>query len=875
MFFEFFQTKQHLKLNSFSLVPKKEETSLLIINSGMAPMKDWFLAKVKPPSRRVVTCQKCVRTVDLQNVGKTDRHGTFFEMLGNFSFGDYFKREAISFAWEFVVNVLNMPKDRLYVTVFEQDDEAKLIWETEQGVEPSHIVKLGKDDNFWEIGKGPCGPCSELYFDRGEKFGCKKATCGPGCDCDRFVEFWNLVFSQYCNDGNGNYENLAQKNIDTGMGLERLACIVQGVNNLFEVDSIKKILLEASRLAGVEYGQNREVDVFLRIMVDHIRTSVFLISDGVLPSNEGRGYVLRRLIRRILTSSRALQIKGGFLERLAETVAHENLDIYPELSEQINQICQVLQFEQQGFSKILINGQKMFDELALELKSSGQKVVSAQKAFKMCDTFGMPFDLLSDLAGQNGFEVDEEGFSKLLNEQRQRAKLDAASKNKAWRAELDLTGIDCTTEFVGYETLQCEGQLKAILLEGKQVEVAKASEGSQLVGLIFDRTPFYAQGGGQVGDWGFVKNKQGVMVAEIMNCKRLDGGLFCHEAHVFDVPLNLNETFTLEVEPKVRAAVARNHTAAHILQQVLINVLGEHVHQAGQMVDSEKLRFDFSHSKALSYEEIWRVEVEVNEVILSCLKVKTELMTLDEAKKAGAKALFSEKYGETVRVVEVGSFSKELCGGTHVKNSCELGLFKIVSETSVGTGIRRIEALTGLESLKFCGNLSRNCGLICSQLKVENAAVACEKIAELKTKLRTFEHELEKLKLEISEKLFEAALKRNHFAEFGLDFAQVNSSLLSGRLLKTFAENLIKADENLVLLVCSQVEGKNVFLVGCAKRAVSLGLKAVELVKTLAEMVQSKGGGKPDIAMAGVKTQADFDIIGLSFEKVVKNSFKK
>lgn len=873
MFFEFFQTKQHLKLGSFSLIPKKEETSLLIINSGMAPMKDWFLAKSTPPSRRVVTCQKCVRTVDLQNVGRTSRHGTFFEMLGNFSFGDYFKREAISFAWDFVIKILKMPIDRLYVTVFENDDESKLIWEKEQGLDPSHIFKLGKDDNFWEIGKGPCGPCTELYFDRGEQFGCKKETCGPGCDCDRFVEFWNLVFSQYCNDGNGNYEDLAQKNIDTGMGLERLACIVQGVNNLFEVDSIKKILLEAGRLAGVKYGQNEEVDVFLRIVTDHIRTSVFLISDGVLPSNEGRGYVLRRIIRRILTSSRAFKVGENFLSKLAEVVAEESSKAYPELIEKLDHVCQVLQFEQQSFGKILVNGQKLFHGLAEQLKASGRNEVDAQNAFKLCDTFGMPFDLLSDLAVQNGFEVDEAGFLELLNEQRERAKVDAASKNKAWKEKLNLSGVEFATDFVGYDELQCEGRLKLILVDGKQVECATASD--RLVGLIFDKTPFYAQGGGQVGDSGFILNSTGNKVAEIVDCKRLEGTLFCHEARVLEGVLKLGDVFKLEVDSKHRAAVSRNHTAAHILQQALINVLGAHVHQAGQLVDSEKLRFDFSHSKALSAVEIAQIEAEVNELILSCVEVRTKLMALDEAKKAGAKALFDEKYSQEVRVVEIGSFSKELCGGTHVKNSGELGLFKIVSETSVGTGVRRIEALTGRNSLSFCEELVKNCKVVCSQFKVENVAVACEKIAELKTKLKVADAEIEELKFKASEKLFEAALIKNFFKDVGLNFAAFSSELLSGKLLKSFGEHLIKTDENLVLLICSQVEGKMVFLVGCAKKAVDLGLKAANLVKILAEIVQSKGGGRPEIAMAGVKTKADLDIVRMNFEKVVAKALKK
>lgn len=871
MFFNFFQTKQHLKLSSFSLVPKKGETSLLLINSGMAPMKDWFLGLSQPPSRRVVTCQKCVRTVDLQNVGKTDRHGTFFEMLGNFSFGDYFKHEAISFAWEFVTKVLKMPEDRLYVTVYEQDDEAQRIWETEQGVASDHIVKLGKGDNFWEIGKGPCGPCSEIYFDRGEQFGCGKATCGPGCDCDRFVEFWNLVFSQYCNDGSGNYENLAQKNIDTGMGLERLACIMQGVNNLFEVDSIKKILLEASRLAGVVYGQSKKVDVLIRIIVDHIRSSVFLISDGVLPSNEGRGYVLRRLIRRILTSAQVLKIKDGFLSRLAETVANENVNSYSELIEKLDFIQQVLQVEEEGFKKILINGQKLFDELVSELKSQNETKISAHKAFKLCDTFGMPFDLLLDLASQNGFEVDEAGFSVLLEEQKQRAKTDAASKTKGWSKDVNLSDIEFETNFVGYDQLECRACLKAILFEGKQVE--SATKG-QDVYLIFDKTPFYVQGGGQVGDWGFVNTIDGLSVAEVTDCMRLKNGVFCHRAVVlFDgVDLHVGNEFCLEVESHHRLNVARNHTAAHILHQVLVNVLGKHVHQAGQLVNEEKLRFDFSHFKALSDAELTQIERDVNGVVCSCLEVNTELMDLDEAKKLGAKALFDEKYGESVRVVKVGDFSMELCGGTHVKNTGEIGVFKIIAETSVGAGVRRIEALTGSVALSCFSKLSKDWSLVCSQFKVEDAQAVIEKIEDLKTKLKMVEQDAEFLKFEISHSLFEKNLKIGYFGQLGLDFAGFEADLLSGKLLKTFGESLIQKNEKLVLLVCSNAEDKCVFLVGCSKLAVDLGLNAGKIAKQLAEMVGCKGGGKPSVAMAGVKSNYDFEVIKANFETVVKNN---
>lgn len=872
MFFDFFQTKQHLKLESFSLVPKKGETGLLLINSGMAPMKDWFLGVEKPPSKRVVTCQKCVRTVDLQNVGKTDRHGTFFEMLGNFSFGDYFKREAIAFAWEFVTQKLKLPKDRLYVTVYEKDDEAKLIWEKEQGVDPSHLVKLGKDDNFWEIGKGPCGPCSELYFDRGEKFGCGKQNCGPGCDCDRFVEFWNLVFSQYCSDGEGNYENLVQKNIDTGMGLERLACIVQGVNNLFEVDSIKKVLLDVSRLAGVVYGDDGKTDVLIRIIVDHIRSSVFLIADGVIPSNEGRGYVLRRLIRRILTSAKVLQMKGQFLKILARVVISENSKSYKNLAEQEDYVCQVLNLEENSFSKILVKGKQLFDELVVRMKKAGLKKVCASEAFKLCDTFGMPFYLLSDLAMQHGFEVDEPGFLKLLNEQKTRAKVDALKKAKGWQSS-NFLKVNFSSEFVGYEKLECKTRLKAIFFKGKQVDVASKVAGSknEEYDLFFNETPFYVQSGGQVGDWGFVNTSDGLTVAEVVDCKRLENGAICHRVVVIydGVSLKQGDVFCLEVEKSHRLRVSKNHTAAHILHQALINVLGAHVHQAGQLVDAERLRFDFSHFEALKESQLMKIEREVNKVIWNCFEVKTSVMPLDEAKKLGAKALFDEKYGEMVRVVEVGQFSRELCGGTHVKNTGELGVFKIVLETSVGAGVRRIEACVADAALAYFDRLQKHSGLICSRLKVKDEKLALERIEQLQAGLKGSEAELNELKLQISKNLFENCLKINYFQKYGLNFATFRSNLLAGKLLKTFAEDLIQLDENLLLLIFSEVEDKFVFLVGCAKKAVKAGCSAGKMVQQLAEAVNSKGGGRASIAMAGVRDGADFEVVESKFDEIV------
>lgn len=868
LFFDFFESKGHLKLDSFSLVPEKNERSLLLINSGMAPMKEWFLGVSVPKSKRVVTCQKCVRTVDLQNVGKTDRHGTFFEMLGNFSFGDYFKTEAVSFAWEFVTKVLKMPEHLLYVTIFEDDDEAQSIWQ-KQGVPLGRIVKLGKEDNFWEIGKGPCGPCSELYFDRGTKFGCGLASCGPGCDCDRFVEFWNLVFSQFCSDGNGHYEGLSQKNIDTGMGLERLACIVQGVNNLFEVDSVKKILLRVCELAGVTYGQSNETDSLVRIIVDHVRSSVFLISDGVLVSNEGRGYVLRRLIRRAISSAYFLKIRSGFLGELASEVVEQSKFFYKELPMKLNYIKQVLNFEEQNFQKILSNGHKLFDELVVDLKLRGETKISASQAFKLCDTFGMPYDLLLDLAKRNNFEVDCKGFEECLEKQKSLARFYASKKVKGWKFKnFDVLGLK--SEFVGYDVLKCKARLCAIFLEDEAVRVVNVGQKAH---LVFDKTSFYAQGGGQVADCGFIK-KQGIVVANVLNCHKLSNGVLVHEV-VTQASLNLNETYDLEVDEFKRQAVARNHTSAHILQQVLINLLGEHVHQAGQLVDFKKMRFDFSHFNALTVKELVEVEQKVNEVILNNLKVETKLMSLSEAKQCGAKALFNEKYGNEVRVVEIGNFSKELCGGTHVKNSSEIGLFKIVSQSSVGTGIRRIEAVTGYESLKMVQCLNDSCELVCKTLKAKNLNDVVLKINDIQTRLKNSDANLNKLKLKISVDVFKKNLQINYFDRQSLNLAVFDLNLLSAKLLKSFAQSLIDEDENLILLICSSFENKFTFLVACAKTAVVNGLNSGVVVKALAELVNKKGGGRANLAMAGLESAAEFEVIKQNFVGVVSKQLIK
>lgn len=877
-FLDFFEGKNHLKLSSFSLVPKKGESSLLLINSGMAPMKDWFLGKEEPASRRVTTCQKCIRTVDLLNVGKTDRHGTFFEMLGNFSFGDYFKKEAIDFAWEFITKVLDMPQDRLYVTVFESDDEALKIWRDDFGVDSSHIFKLGKDDNFWEIGTGPCGPCSEIYFDRGEKFGCGRHNCGPGCSCDRFVEFWNLVFSQYCNEGNGVYSSLKQRNIDTGMGLERLACIVQGVNNLFEVDSIRQLLLRTCELAGVEYGKNNQTDILVRKITDHVRSSVFLISDGVLPSNEGRGYVLRRLIRRACTSAKKLRISNGFLSELARLVANQNKQSYPELEEGFDQISRVLSAEEQGFQKILVNGTKLFDRLTAELSEKNEKKISADWAFKLCDTHGMPFDLLISLASDGGFEVDEAGFERLMDEQKQTARHDAMLKNsgKAWQ-NIGLEGnFNC--DFVGYEKLKVLATLQAIFVDGGR-RVKSASKGDEVL-LIFDVTPFYAQSGGQIGDCGVVERvgengdlfeEGGDVVAKIVGCEKMGDGVFCHVARIEAQGLVEGERFVLAVDSKKRADVSKNHTCAHLLHRVLRNVLGSHVHQAGQLVDYDRLRFDFSHFEALNKAELEQIELQVNEIIWRGLDVKIAEMALEEAKKTKAVALFDEKYGEKVRVVDVGGFSTEFCGGTHVKNSGDIGFFKIVSETSVGSGVRRIEAKTGLTALKYVQNVFKGGELLCAKLKVDDLTLAVSRVESLADELKCFKSKLSKFKAELVRSEFEKNLQLN-FKGSGFNLAVCLIDSLAGQSLKAFCEDLISSDSNLMLLICSSVEGKRVFVIAYGKNVVKIGLDAGKTVRKLANMIDAKGGGKKEVAMAGVKNEDDFEVVRRGFVEEVSQS---
>ncbi|MBO4343962.1 MAG: alanine--tRNA ligase, partial [Clostridia bacterium] len=686
-YLSFFESKGHLRLKSFSLVPNNDK-SLLLINSGMAPMKKYFTGEVTPPRNRVTTCQKCIRTPDLDRVGITARHGTYFEMLGNFSFGDYFKKEAITWAWEFLTETLEMPKDLLWPSVYEKDDEAYDLWKNMIGIPEERIVRLGKEDNFWEHGSGPCGPCSEIYFDRGEKYGCGSPDCKPGCDCDRYMEIWNNVFSQFNNDGKGNYTELAHKNIDTGMGLERLACVMQGVDNMFEVDTIRRILDKVCEVANKTYGANEKDDISIRVITDHIRSSVFMISDGILPSNEGRGYVLRRIIRRAARHSKLLGINHAFLSDLSEVVIQENKAGYPELSEKKDYIQKIISVEEEKFDSTIDTGLNILSGYMEEANNNGSKTISGEDVFKLYDTFGFPIDLTREIAHEKGIQIDEDKFLELMKEQKERARNARANLSGWSNASKTFLSSLPKTEFAGYTENSCKCKVLAIIDEDKELDEISEGEFS----LILDKTPFYAESGGQVGDSGTVTTDKATVT--VIDTKKTDG-VFIHICRMESGTLCVGDMAEAQIDVKRRKAIARNHSSAHLLQAALREVLGTHVEQAGSYVDENYVRFDFTHFSAMTKEELASVEEKVNEQILNALDVNTIETDVDSAKKMGAMALFGEKYGDTVRVVKMGDYSIELCGGTHVDNTAKLGLFKIISESSVAAGVRRIFGITG------------------------------------------------------------------------------------------------------------------------------------------------------------------------------------
>ena len=846
-YLSFFESKGHLRAGSFSLVPQGDK-SLLLINAGMAPLKKYFTGELTPPRKRMTTCQKCIRTPDIERVGITARHGTYFEMLGNFSFGDYFKHEATAWAWEFCTKVMKMPVEKLWVTIYEDDDEAFEIWTKEVGVDPKRIVRLGKEDNFWEHGAGPCGPCSEIYFDRGEKYGCGSPTCGPGCDCDRYTEFWNLVFTQFENDGNGNYTRLKSCNIDTGMGLERLACIMQGVDNLFEVDTVRNIMKHVIEISGVKYHENEKSDISLRVITDHIRSTTFMISDGVMPSNEGRGYVLRRLLRRAARHGKLLGVNRPFLYEVCETVIKENKNAYPNLEEKHDLIVKVIKAEEENFAKTVDNGLSLLNSL---IEKENMKVLSGADAFKLQDTFGFPIDLTKEILAEKGLSVDEEAFKKLVEENRIRTR--AARKDagaEAWKGTASATkGIE-KTDFVGYEKLSCEGKVIAAVVNGEKSEfVNEDGDGA----LIFDCSPFYGESGGQVGDRGLIKTENAVF--EVTATTKTADGVILHHGHIIEgEDIAVGEKAVLTVDEAKRNATKRNHTAAHLLQAALRKTLGTHVEQAGQLVDENIVRFDFVHFSAMTAEEIEKVEAAVNEEILSAVPVEVSEMPIEEAKKTGAMALFSEKYGDVVRVVKIGDFSVELCGGTHAENTGNLGLFKIVSESSVAAGVRRIEGVTGFNSLKLYNENLKLISDTASVLKVANAKDVLQRATGVMAELKEKDKEIEKLSGIIANAKTNAVLENaKSIGELKvvtalLDDATVPELRKMCDLVKSKGENYVG-----VIAAVQKEKGTGNICVCCGKKAIELGAHAGNIARETAKLAGGSGGGKPDSAMAGAK----------------------
>lgn len=863
-YLSFFESKGHLRLPSFSLVPENDN-SLLLINSGMAPMKKFFTGEVTPPSRRVTTCQKCIRTPDIERVGKTARHGTYFEMLGNFSFGDYFKHEATAWAWEFCTKALEMPEDKLWVTIYENDDEAFDIWTKEVGVDPSHIVRLGKEDNFWEHGQGPCGPCSEIYFDRGEKYGCGKPDCGPGCDCDRYTEFWNNVFSQFNNDGNGNYTELVQKNIDTGMGLERLACILQGVDNLFEVDTVQNIMKKISELAGVKYHDDDKKDVSLRVITDHIRSSVFMIGDGVIPSNSGRGYVLRRLIRRACRHGRLLGIDKPFLYKVVDTVIDENVCEYDYLEGKREIIRKVIEAEEKSFGKTIDAGLALLEEYIDKMEGN---VFSGEDAFKLNDTYGFPLDLTKDILEERGIVVDEDKFNALLANQKSTAR--AARKDAgadAWKNES--IKIDCDkTVFTGYTDFESESKVVALINSKGELSnmLGAGDEGT----VVLDKTPFYAVSGGQVGDSGVISCGDNVFI--VADTSKNADGIYLHAGSVSKGIISVGDKVNASLNEKRREAIMKNHTAAHLLQAALRQVLGNHVEQAGQLVNEHEVRFDFTHFNPMTSDEIKQVEFLVNDFIMKAVPVEMKEMPIEEAKKLGAMMLFGEKYGDIVRVVKAGDFSLEFCGGTHVANSGQIGLFKIVSESSVAAGVRRIQAVTGFGLLKYLNAGENVVKAVSSILKTGESEIQ-HRITAVVNELHEKDKTIQKLNVELSKlKSADAFSKPVKIGDIELYVGRVDGTTPDA--LRKMGDELKEKSGNTVGIIAGVLGDKASIVAVSAKDAVAMGVKAGDLVREVAKLAGGGGGGRPDSAMAGAKDIAKLDDALSKVADIVKGMIK-
>ena len=843
-YLSFFESKGHLRHKSYPLVPINDK-SLLLINAGMAPLKKYFTGESEPPRHRMTTCQKCIRTPDIDRVGLTARHGTFFEMLGNFSFGDYFKEEALPWAWEYITEVLEMPKDRLWATIYKDDEEAYDIWTKKIGLPAERVVRLGKEDNFWEHGSGPCGPCSEIYFDRGPEFGCGSPDCKPGCDCDRYMEFWNNVFTQFDNDGNGNYTRLAKPNIDTGMGLERLACIMQGVNNLFEVDTVRNIMLAICEKAGVRYGADEKSDISLRVITDHIRSTTFLICDGVVPSNEGRGYVLRRLMRRAARHGRMLGIQGTFLADIVDVVAKENYSEYPELTEKADYIKKIVKIEEERFAATIDSGLSILSGITEKAKKEGQSILSGDEVFKLYDTFGFPVDLTREIAAEAGLSIDEAAFVRLMEQQKQRAR-EARANISGWsEASKTLLSGFPKTRFTGYTEDESEATVLGIVEDDLSVEAITEGDFT----LITDCTPFYGEGGGQVGDTGVISPE--ACTVTVTDTKKADGVYF-HLCHMENGELSVGDKVVLKVDGVRRNAIRRNHSACHLLQAALRQVLGAHVEQAGSYVDENRVRFDFAHYAPLSEEELDKVETLVNRHILAAESVNTVETDVEEAKKAGAMALFGEKYGKVVRMVKMGDFSTELCGGTHVSNTGNVGLFKIISETSVAAGTRRIEGTTGFGVLQLMADKDRLIADTAKELKAPNPHDIAKKAAQVETELKSEKSRVEALESRIaSEKLSSLLEEKKEFK--GLSLLLSKTENMTVEAVRAFCDNLREKDPSCVVLLGLVNEGKLNLICSVGKNAQQKGVNAGTLVKTAAQVCGGGGGGRPDSAMAGGK----------------------
>ena len=847
-YLSFFESKDHLRLPSYPLVPINDK-SLLLINSGMAPMKKFFTGEEIPPRTRVTTCQKCIRTPDLERVGHTARHGTFFEMLGNFSFGDYFKNEAIPWAWEFLTETLEIPKDLLWPSIYEEDEEAYEIWANKIGVDPTHIVRLGKADNFWEHGTGPCGPCSEIYFDRGIKYGCGSPDCKPGCDCDRFMEIWNNVFSQFNNMGDGTYEELAQKNIDTGMGLERLACVMQGVDNMFEVDSIRKVLDNVCAIAGKTYGEDKNDDISIRVITDHIRSATFMISDGVIPSNEGRGYVLRRILRRACRHGKLLGINRSFLPELGVIAIGESQDAYPELKEKKDYILKVVAMEEERFDATIDAGLSILSNLIRRAMVDGVHTISGEEVFKLYDTFGFPIDLTREIAGEQNLDIDEETFKKLMTQQKERAR-NARANISGWSdSSKNLLAELPKTDFVGYGATVCDdAKVLAILVDDESVEVA--NEG--LCTLILDKTPFYGEGGGQVGDTGTIYDHDTMI--SVTDTKKSDG-VYIHLCSIVNGDVKVGDVVRAEVDHMRRAAIMRNHSCCHLLQAALRRVLGTHVEQAGSYVDDGHVRFDFTHFAALTTEELTKVENLVNAHILAGLPIDTVETDIETAKKNGAMALFGEKYGSVVRMVKMGAFSTELCGGTHLDNTAKVGLFKITSESSVSAGVRRIEGITGLGVMKL---IKANESLInetAKELKIQKTAELAKRANALQAELTAMKKEIEALNAKIAASKLDSIME-NAVAVKSVRLVTANLGGMQIDVARSLADEIKARYDDVVAVLAIAGDGKLNFISVAGKNAVASGAHAGKLVGSVASVTGGKGGGRPDNAMAGGRDES-------------------